>query len=70
VFIAFDVASAEAGQIARQMAGQVIENLQSATRAKGESVRYPGQHVLETRKENMAQGIPIAPAIWEKIKAM
>ena len=70
VFIAFDVASVDSNGSARQMADQVIQYLQSATGAKGERVRYPGQQVLEIRKENMAKGIPVEPVIWEKIKAI
>jgi 3-dehydro-L-gulonate 2-dehydrogenase len=70
VFIAFDVNSVATSEVAAQMAEQVINSFQSESRAEGERVRYPGQHVLETRNQNLAYGIPVEPSIWEKIQAM
>jgi len=33
-------------------------------------VRYPGERVLQTRKENLANGIPVEPAIWRDVHAL
>lgn len=58
VFIAIS-AGAGAGPIA----GQVISSL-------GDGIRYPGQHVLETRAENLAQGVPVDPEVWREVLSL
>jgi len=48
----------------------VIGQLASSAAARGERVRYPGEQVLSTRRENLEKGIPVQPAVWEQVKAM
>jgi len=33
-------------------------------------VRYPGEHVLQIRKENMTNGIPVEAAIWREVQGL
>jgi LDH2 family malate/lactate/ureidoglycolate dehydrogenase len=33
-------------------------------------MRYPGQHMLETRRKNMVEGIPVEPSIWKEIQEL
>jgi 3-dehydro-L-gulonate 2-dehydrogenase len=55
-FIAIDPSSLnDAGAVDRIVAG-VVEHLGG---------RYPGQGTLERRRQNMAEGIPVEPSIWE-----
>jgi len=68
VFLAFDLSSISDSTAAADLANQVIEHFQSSQ--TGEPVRYPGQQVLETRKENMARGIPVQPSIWREIQQL
>lgn len=49
----------------------IVENFkQSHTDEKGNIIRYPGERVLSTREENLKNGIPVNPAIWNKIMEM
>ena len=34
------------------------------------SVRYPGERTLETRRQNIEQGIPVDEDIWNQIIAL
>ena len=34
------------------------------------SVRYPGEHLLTIRAENLRDGVPVDEAIWEKVKRL
>jgi 3-dehydro-L-gulonate 2-dehydrogenase len=69
VFMAFDPSSINAPGAAAEITEQVIQHLQFSSRTQ-EQVRYPGQHVLETRNENMAKGIPVEPSIWKEIQEL
>ncbi len=69
VFIAMDPASVHSGSAA-SLAEQIVEHLQSSPLGAGEQVRYPGERVLQTRKENMANGIPVEPAIWQELQGL
>ncbi len=40
---------------------------QSVTQGNGEKILYPGERVLETRKRNTEEGIPVTKSIWEGI---
>jgi 3-dehydro-L-gulonate 2-dehydrogenase len=73
VFIAFNPASLEsaagaAGPMESIIAEQVIENLHSGAKAAGEPVRYPGEQVLRVRKENLRQGVPVDPSVWQQVR--
>lgn len=54
VFIALD-----AGSDASHVVDRVVASL---------SVRYPGQRTLETRARSLAEGIPVEPSIWERVR--
>jgi 3-dehydro-L-gulonate 2-dehydrogenase len=67
VFMAFNPVSFNGAGTAQDTTEQVIHHLQFSSRTQ-EQVRYPGQHVLETRNENMAKGIPVDPSVWKEIQ--
>jgi 3-dehydro-L-gulonate 2-dehydrogenase len=69
VFIAFDAPSGGATS-SRSGVDEVIEQIASRAAAKGESVRYPGEQVLATRRENLEKGIPVTPEVWDQVRAM
>jgi 3-dehydro-L-gulonate 2-dehydrogenase len=47
---------------------QIIDDYhQSIPQNAGEKILYPGERVLETRKRNREQGIPVSKSIWEGI---
>ena len=49
-----------------KIADQIIADLQTTAG----DVRYPGEKTLQTRRENMAGGIPVEAEVWSKIHAM
>ena len=70
VFIALQPPSVDQFGSAVPLADQIVEHLQSPPLQAGEEVRYPGKRVLETRKENLANGIPVEPSIWRAVQAL
>ena len=67
VFLAFDISTTGGPETAARLADDIIENLQSDD---GEDVRYPGEQTLERRLENMEQGIPVDPSVWEQVRTL
>ena len=63
IFIAINSAAMNTTDIA----DQIIQNLQTSS-ADGEQIRYPGEKVSQTRKENMENGIPVDAAVWDQIR--
>lgn len=70
VFIAVDPSSVDQAGGSTNLADQIVEHLQSPPPAAGGEVRYPGERVLQTRAENLANGIPVEPAIWRQIQGL
>ena len=58
VFIAADVAHLEAPGAASATVDAILEDLQA---------RYPGERTVATRRENLEQGIPVEPSIFELV---
>ncbi len=69
VFIAIDSSSPHSAATASQVADQIIEHFQSPAYSADERVRYPGYRVLQTRRENLANGIPVEPFIWQQLQS-
>jgi LDH2 family malate/lactate/ureidoglycolate dehydrogenase len=70
VFIAFNASSLNPNHTASRIADQVVEYFQLPPNSAGERVRYPGQRVLATRKEHLANGIPVQPSIWQQLDSL
>jgi len=72
VFIAVNFASLDpsgSNAAAARVADQIIEHFQLPPNSAGERVRYPGYRVLTTRKDNLANGVPVEPSIWHQLRA-
>jgi 3-dehydro-L-gulonate 2-dehydrogenase len=65
VFIAVNLTAVDQNNLAAQVADQVIESLQLS-----EGVRYPGENVLKTRRENLELGIPVEQAAWDELRSL
>jgi 3-dehydro-L-gulonate 2-dehydrogenase len=71
LFIAFDVTQASSVALVNAAVEGVIADLRTATPVTpDDEVLYPGERALRTRQENLAQGIPVEPAIWEQVLAL
>ena len=68
VFIAIDASAVGQKGLAAQVADQVIEFLKSGSTGDGESVRYPGEKALKTRRENLEKGVPVEPSVWKQVQ--
>lgn len=70
LFIAIDAAAAVGENIVRDTVDRIIADFQTAKPIdENTHVTYPGQRMLETRKENMELGIPVDPDIWRQVQA-
>ncbi|HKF20094.1 MAG TPA: 3-dehydro-L-gulonate 2-dehydrogenase [Candidatus Angelobacter sp.] len=69
VFIALDLSQVSQPEAAAEMVGEVVRHFRFSTRSE-EQIRYPGERVLEARRENMAKGIPVPPSIWKEIQEL
>jgi 3-dehydro-L-gulonate 2-dehydrogenase len=71
MFLAFDPAAFGTAQHLDQIADDVVASLHNTRPvAPGTTVRYPGEQTLRIREENTRLGLPVEPALWEKILAM
>lgn len=67
VFICFD-ASHSTNPFIQQIIGELIAYIKSSAPAEdGESIYYPGERTLLTRKENLVKGIPADEAVWQQV---
>lgn len=71
VFMAIDIESRmESGHIAGKVDAVIDDFLEAPPAAGFSGIRYPGQGMLATRRENLAKGIPVETELWNAIQAM
>jgi 3-dehydro-L-gulonate 2-dehydrogenase len=66
VFVALDLPSLDKEGVAEDVSRRVVESL----RKGDEVVRYPGEHTLQIRRENLELGVPVEPRIWEQVEGL
>ena len=69
VFIAINPTSIGPPERVNAVADAVVEDLHRA-KSSGAPVRYPGEQVLKTRRENLARGIPVNASIWRDLQQL
>ena len=68
VFIAIDISKlSNHSTIAGTIDGILNDYHESALADKSKKILYPGERVLETRKNNLANGIPVMKKVWDEI---
>ncbi len=71
VFIAIEIASIAGAQIVEDTVDHIVQDFQDVPSLDGVSqIRYPGEGMLATRKDNLENGIPVDPDLWTEILAM
>ena len=68
VFIAIDIKKLSNFPAIENTITEIITDVKSSIPiANNDSIRYPGERVVETRKENLERGIPVNKKVWETI---
>jgi 3-dehydro-L-gulonate 2-dehydrogenase len=70
LFIAINLPALDEADAAEQMANEIIEHLQVSPTSAEERARYPGERTLEVRGQNLRDGIPVEPSIWQQVQAL
>jgi 3-dehydro-L-gulonate 2-dehydrogenase len=68
VFVCIDLSKlGNHSVIADTLAGIISDFHHSRTEENSKQVRYPGEGVMQRRKENLENGIPVLKSVWEEI---
>ena len=70
IFIAFNVSSIDQTNSFSRIADQIIEYFQLPPNSPAQRIRYPGYRVLTTRRDNLANGIPVEPSVWQQLDTL
>jgi 3-dehydro-L-gulonate 2-dehydrogenase len=66
VFLALDLTRLQPAEQSSRAADAIVQSLLGS----GGAVRYPGQQVLKTRAENLAQGLPVREELWNELRRL
>jgi 3-dehydro-L-gulonate 2-dehydrogenase len=68
VFIAFSLEKLSNSLSIHTTINEIVSNFKSAEADEsGGEIRYPGDRVLQTREENLKNGIPVNKKVWKEI---
>lgn len=68
VFVSINISRLGNHSIIPTLLQQIIDDYQQSTSQDAEKkITYPGERVLQTRKQNLVNGIPVLSNIWEQI---
>lgn len=71
VFIAIDPTQPATGRADAGIVDDIVAYVQTAAPVRdGDSVRYPGERSLETRREAMEHGVVVDPEVWRHVLGM
>ena len=68
VFIAIDIKKLSNFPAIENTISEIIDDLKKSMPDKsGTDIRYPGENVIQTRADNLKNGIPVIKKVWENI---
>jgi len=71
VFIAIDISKLGKQSVITQTIEEILKDYhQSIPLDEFKKIVYPGERVLQTRKNNLANGIPVLKKIWDEINSL
>ncbi len=71
VFIAIDITKlANHSLIANTVEGIIADYHQSIVSDAGKKITYPGERVLQSRRNNLVNGIPVFSRVWDEIQKL
>jgi 3-dehydro-L-gulonate 2-dehydrogenase len=70
VFIAIDISKLGNYNAIAQAVELIIADYHGSIAEDGKQITFPGERVMQTRKRNLEQGIPVVRKVWEEIKGL
>jgi 3-dehydro-L-gulonate 2-dehydrogenase len=70
VFIAIDPAPLGSQDAVNETLDKIIADLHATPPLGDARVRYPGEQILRTRRENLEKGIPVNTTIWQELQTL
>jgi 3-dehydro-L-gulonate 2-dehydrogenase len=71
VFLAIDPSHFATRPDLDRIAAGILQSLRDATPIDpARPIRYPGEQTLQLREENLELGVPVDPAIWQKLQSL
>ena len=71
LFIAIDISKLSNHSIITKTVEAIIEDYHQSVKADdSKKITYPGERVLQNRKKNLANGIPVLQKVWDKIMGL
>lgn len=71
IFIAFDTSKAGESEHIVQVIDEVLDDLHATPLVSDDDrILYPGERALETREENLEEGIPVDETLWQQVLEM
>ena len=68
LFIAIDISKLDNHSLIAKTVNEIIEDYhQSIPADDSKKITFPGERVLQHRKKNMANGIPVLKEVWDQI---
>lgn len=67
VFIAINISKLGNYSSISQVINNIINDYHQSVHENNNEILYPGERVLNTRKQNLSQGIPVMKSIWDEI---
>ncbi|RYZ52651.1 MAG: 2,3-diketo-L-gulonate reductase, partial [Chitinophagaceae bacterium] len=70
VFVCIDLAKLPHHSGINNIIEGILADYHSSKTGGEKGVRYPGEGVLQRRKENSENGIPVLASVWEQIRKL
>jgi 3-dehydro-L-gulonate 2-dehydrogenase len=71
MFVAIDPSALAGREDLDRIAAGIVDSIHAAVPVDpGKPVRYPGEHTLHLREENLKLGVPVDPQNWAKLQAL
>jgi 3-dehydro-L-gulonate 2-dehydrogenase len=71
VFISINIANLHNYQAINNSINQIVDDLHKSNPVNpSEKIRYPGEHLLQHRRENVKYGIPVNRYVWEHLTGL
>ena len=71
LFIAIDISKLDNHSLVAKTVNEIIEDYhQSIPADDSKKITFPGERVLQNRKKNLANGIPVLKKVWDQITAL